>query len=377
MFAPRTLLVLALATLIATVAAAVTVATRPALVSVSPGTLAWPALADAVNDVTQIQTVGPEEATTLTRAGPDGGWVVVEAGGYPADLDIVRRALVGLADLRLVEPRTEDPARYARLGLADPVAVPPDTPAEDQAVAISVGTDAQDLGTLLIGGREPRPAATLAPRAYIRHRGEDRTWLAEGTVEVPGTTLGWLPQRILNIRPTRVRSVVVDGPDRAALEILREDWQAEDFAIVDLPPDRTVDRAFRVNNVATVLENLDLTDVRPASDLTAPTEPATATVTTYDGIEVTATVLPDPEDAGVDWLTFAVREIPPEEPTPLTNTGEPYFQPIETIRAEIAEIEARVTGWAYRVPRFKTERFQVTVEDITAAAADELGTPFR
>lgn len=375
MFSPRTLAILALAATLGLIALGVTVATRPALVTVSPGTLAWPAAADAINDVIQIQSSGPESATTIARAADGSGWVVVEAGGYPADGDVVRRALVGVADLRLVEPRTADPARHARLGLLDPMTVPAETPAEDQAVAIGLATETEDLGRLLIGGREPRPSATLAPRAYVRHADEDRTWLAEGSVDVPGTTLGWLPQRIMNIRPTRVWSVVVDGPDREALEIRRDDWQAEDFAIVDPPADRVVDRAFRVNNVATVLENLDLTDVRPAEDLPLPAAPETATIRTYDGITVTAIILPDPEEPGVDWLRFEAVESAPITPTPLTNTGEPYFQPIEAIRDEIATINDTVAGWAYRVPRFKTERFQVTVEDITAAADGEPAPP--
>lgn len=368
MFSPRTLLILALAAGLGLVALAVTVATRPALVTVSPGTLAWPAAADAINDVIQIQSAGPETATTIARAADGSGWMVVEAGGYPADPDVVRRALVGIADLRLVEPRTADPARHARLGLLDPMTAPTATPAEDRAVSIGLATADADLGRLLIGGRQPRPSATLAPRAYIRHAEEDRTWLAEGTVDVPGTTLGWLPQRIMDVRPTRVWSVTVDGPDRPALEIRRDDWQAEDFAIVDAPADRVVDRAFRVNNVATVLENLDLTDVRPAEDLPVPADPDRAVIRTYDGMTVTAIVVPDPADPAVDWLLFEAAESPPLTPTPLTNTGEPYFQPLEAIRDEIAALNDTVAGWAYRVPRFKTDRFQVTVEDITAGA---------
>ena len=49
-----------------------------------------------------------------------GHWVVVEKGNYPADEARMRRLLLGLADLTLVEPKTERPELFARLDLDDP-----------------------------------------------------------------------------------------------------------------------------------------------------------------------------------------------------------------------------------------------------------------
>src|SRR5579863_1090600 len=49
-----------------------------------------------------------------------GHWAVVEKGNYPAAPDKMRRLLLGLAELTLVEPKTTRPELFARLDLDDP-----------------------------------------------------------------------------------------------------------------------------------------------------------------------------------------------------------------------------------------------------------------
>ena len=56
---------------------------------------------------------------SISRRSTD-SWAVVEKGNYPAAQGKMRQLLLGLADLTLVEPKTERPELFARLDLDDP-----------------------------------------------------------------------------------------------------------------------------------------------------------------------------------------------------------------------------------------------------------------
>ena len=47
-------------------------------------------------------------------------WGLEDRGGYPVQVTKLRGMLTALTELRLVEPRTTDPAKFGRLGLEDP-----------------------------------------------------------------------------------------------------------------------------------------------------------------------------------------------------------------------------------------------------------------
>jgi len=369
MFSPRAILILLFIAGLSLLAMIIATLSRPAIVSVTPGTLAWPEAAAEINDIRQIQVVSGTESVTITRQGDANDWVVLEAGGYGADPGLVRRVLVGVAELRLTEARTAEPSLHGRLSLLDPrIGTDADAASGGQGLALTLGTDTQDLGTFILGQPIDRQPGQPVDALYVRFSGEDQSWLAEENLAVPGTVLGWLPQRIMSVRDSRVWSVEVTGPDRPLLEVRREDWQSDHFELTALPADRVLGQPFRVNNVATVLEDLDLTDVRPSDGLTIPAVADQAKITTYDGMIVTATLVPDPDNNNTRWVIFNAEIGPLLEPTPLTNTGAPFFQTPEEVATEIDTLNAAVEGWAFRLPRFKMDRLRVVVDDITDPA---------
>src|SRR5210317_1533468 len=78
-----------------------------------------PELEEKVNEIgwLQLTAAGGVTVATLERNGDL--WQVAEASGYRADWDAVRDLLSGLARSRVVEPKTDNPAYYERLGVED------------------------------------------------------------------------------------------------------------------------------------------------------------------------------------------------------------------------------------------------------------------
>ena len=81
------------------------------------GDLVLPGLEGALNTVTEIRlTKGDETHTTLKKSTSD--WMVGERE-YPADSGKVRKFLLDLGALNVVEEKTHTPANYPQLGVED------------------------------------------------------------------------------------------------------------------------------------------------------------------------------------------------------------------------------------------------------------------
>src|SRR5581483_3324686 len=89
-----------------------TVSTAP------PGERALPKLAANLGQIARFRINRGEMKANFEL--DDGRWVVVEKGGYPADAAKIHRMLSALADLTLIEPKTDRPELYSRLSLDDP-----------------------------------------------------------------------------------------------------------------------------------------------------------------------------------------------------------------------------------------------------------------
>ena len=115
----RGLILLAAATLALVVLAIVAIATGDRGVSrAAPGERAFPALAAKLGDVGSVGIKRNALSLTFVRDGDN--WLVAEKGNYPAAAGKVRQIVLALADLALVEPKTQQAEFYPRLDVEDP-----------------------------------------------------------------------------------------------------------------------------------------------------------------------------------------------------------------------------------------------------------------
>ena len=113
------LILLAAATLVLVVLAIFVLATGDRGVTrATPGERALPDLAAKLGDIASIGLSRSAFAVTFIREGD--GWFVAERGNYPANVSKVRQIALAMADLTLVEPKTQKADFYPRLETEDP-----------------------------------------------------------------------------------------------------------------------------------------------------------------------------------------------------------------------------------------------------------------
>src|SRR3954471_4381002 len=195
----RGFIVLLTATVIVVAAAIVVLAAGDRTASPAPsGERALPGLAAKLGDLAWVGlSRGP---TKIDFAAVNGSWAVVEKGNYPAAPGKLRQLLLGLADLTLIEPKTERPELFARLDLDDP--------ANGKSAQIRLNDrTGQTIAELIVGRRRADRLGSGSDAVYIRKPGTDRAWLARGPLDVSGEVVDWLDRRILDIPTTRIASV--------------------------------------------------------------------------------------------------------------------------------------------------------------------------
>ena len=267
---------------------------KPAPPPAEAGQPAFPGLAHVLPLATRIDIAAHGSSTTLIRAGTEEApaWGVAERAGYPVDAQKLRSLFANLGDLRLVEPRTADPALFARLGVVDPQAK------SATGIALRV-SDAHGhvLASLILGHRGVRPRPGMPDQLYLRRAGDASAWLAEGKLDVSPDPLGWVQHESLDIKADQIRGVEIHR-DNATINLHRQG----NGLVLDTPPPGKIDDV-RLIEVAQALEDITFVDVRQG-DLPGTPAGSVQFTTTADR---RVTILLSRDGAAV-WARFAVSD---------------------------------------------------------------------
>lgn len=299
------------------------------------GTPVLPGLAAELDAVTSLRLVGAGNQTLVTLTRGDGRWIVGEAG-YPADTVRVRRLLVALGELSVVEPKTEDPTRYAALAVED-VADP-----KAQSLRLELGGLSKPLA-LIVGH------AAAGRGAFVRVPGQRQALEARPALDVARAPRDWLARTIVDVAPARVQAVEIERSDAPPWRALKATREAAHFDVPGLPKGRELTSPGAADAAGNALGNLEFEEVRRAAPAVGQPRPQRAVVRCFDGLVVT---LEGRADGEARWLTLAASfdaELAARFP-PAAGQAAPGA---DQVRAEAERITATARGWEYRIPAYR------------------------
>ncbi len=351
---PRTFHVLAGVTAAVVIAAAFAVSTKLETTALTAGTEpAFPTLEQSVNDVTRIDVQTPEAAFSLTLK--DGVWGVDQKDGYPAAFEKVKSAIVGLANFKLIERKTSDPERYARLELE-----PAGGPEAKSKRLVLTADGGKMLADVTVGKKNPNLFGSVSAGSYIRRGDEKETWLVRGEIEIGEEPIDWMERQIVNYDSKLVRHVSVQGPDGARFAIARSAPSDENFSLQDIPEGRTMKAEDEADPLGNVMWRMMFDDVKAISGQTWPEKPWIAVYSLWEGVQVRIEVAQFDEDF---WGRFVAT---------VDETAEP--EKIEAARTTASEINARVEGWSFMLTAGDSEKLTSKMEDYLAEPGADKGS---
>lgn len=341
----RNLLLLAVATVIAVMASviAVSVQERGVRARFTPEQM-YPGLETRLDQVGKIVYMLPRgmrdpDKVTIKR-NADNKWVVEERKDYPADPALVQKALIGVSELQLYQPRTARKEWHRSLGLVEPENI-------GKAVRIEFyDRDGKKVVSLLAG---KVPEQTIDARGegmiYVRRDGEDQTWLARGRLPLLQTAQDWLDQTFLGVKRDEIARVTLWAGTDHPVVLSRLSKDENDFSIENIPAGRTTRGAPIVNGAATSIVDLAFDDAVPAASFNFPDTSPKAVFETFDGMRITLTIT---GGGGALWTKVEVAAADGSK---------------EEKRA--AEINARVSPWAYKLPQAAGGQLTQTMDLLT------------
>jgi hypothetical protein len=357
------------------------------------GDLLFPQLLSIVNEVHEFVVETNDQTVTLVR-GPD-AWGVKEKAGYRADVEKVKQAIIGLAELRILEPKTRNPELYDRLGVQD-------TDQEGSpSKAVTVKTpDIPEAALVIVGNQRPAKGNPRMSEIYVRRPGDPQTWLVTGNLPLEHVPEEWLDKEIVAIPAKRVHRATVTHPEGDTLLLFKDKPDELDFQLDSVPPGFKVASQFAVNNVVGTLAQLELEDVKKKEDTNFEHQPGvSAVLETFDGLRlrvhtaqegdkifakisaefdpalvVSPEADPDSEKEDTaqpsasgqdDTAPESTEEKPLAEHQSMPSPGDdPVVKNPEEVQKEVEELTQRVQGWAYELPAFRVENFSKVKDDL-------------
>lgn len=299
----------------------------------------FPGLEGKAEAVALIEVESRSGAFTVRRDAA-GKWTIPEKGNYRADFNEIRRAVLGIASLKLVEQRTARADWQDRLGLKLP---------KDGGTGTRMtlkDEKGETLATLVAGLPVEGASAGERNAIYVRRPDEAQTWVARGTFEAVTDVARWLDKSFIDFSRDRIRSVSMKPFQGPSYTVARSTPETANFALVErLPSGRSLRSPEEPNGVGNALIGIGFTDVVPQGEIDF-SKAARASFQTFDGMALNVMIAERDKDF---WIAFDAVEIPASGPAAAGKDA--ALKP--NIPAEVAELNAMAKGRAFKVARFK------------------------
>jgi hypothetical protein len=291
------------------------------------GDLVLPGLEKALNTITEVRlTKGDETHTTLKKGATD--WVVGERD-YPADTGKVRKLLLDLGSLNVVEEKTRNPANYPQLGVEDT------TSGKAAGTRVALVTPAK-VFEIIIG----KPSS--AKSGFVRLPTQPQALLAAPSITVDADPKRWLDNTLIDLKQERVKEVEQKPSEGPGFKASRDKKEQSDFAVSNIPKGRELSSPAAADSIAGSLGELTLDDVHKGS---APGDAkiSHAIFRTFDGLEVDVA---GRKDGAHDLITITAHSTAKE-------TAD-----------EAQKLTAQFQGWEYEIPSYKYDVIYTSLDSL-------------
>lgn len=278
-------------------------------------------LPDVGNQIEQLRRIeiyaGSNDAVVSLRQ-QESHWRVEQLDGYPAKLAQLAGLVRELSQARLLEPRTADVLRHARLHVDDP--------RQPGAAGVLVQLhDASGVTDQLVIGQRSEFGTV------VRRLAEDQAWLVDQPLSVPTDPMAWVDDLILNLPSRDVDEIRFSaGAERYSLQ--RN--PARQWELSPLPEGREPLAQTSLARVSEALSGLRAREIaRLAQGEQAPAVLAEVVFVYSDATQLAVKRL---HLGDTDWVAFEV--IPSSSQAPL---------------ADWQEMAERLSPWRFRLPGYK------------------------
>ena len=258
----------------------------------------------------------------------DAGWQD-EISGYRADAILAASTIAMLTSAQLVEAKTTRPEHYEKIGVES---IHRETA---KGLEVTLSDSTQGLSQSILFGD------FTSTGQYVRLSNETQAWLIGMSIDLPIDNIEWLDRELLDISAEKLLSIRIIHPDMSEILLSKNTLKSGGFRMTGLNMDAVAKH--NGNRIAGILSGLIMESVRAESAITLPdTAAVRGEFHTRSGIIIYTHAWQSEE--GI-LFTFDAGYAPTEDIID------------SKAQAQAAGIAARLNGWVYTLPSFKTAQF--------------------
>lgn len=303
--------------------------------------LLFPELFRQLSDVDTIRVKSSQDEFSLYRQGED--WFVKEYWDFPADFNLVKRALIDIAEAKIIERKTDKIEQHVLLGIEG---------AEDggESIQITMLQGEKAVAGLLLGRERELGQTGGARQFYVRRTDEERSWLAEGYLNINPLMLNWIQTEVINIARERIAQVDIIQPTGETATIIslgKKDKFGTPEAL-----SKTIFKYEQLGyDIAGSLFQLKMEDVMPKSDFSrGEAEVVTAQFLTFDGLKVITETSFNVDDGFYYSTLRAEHSVAGDAPKDIQQMD--VIKTAEQVEQEITALNKKFESWVYRFSGF-------------------------
>ena len=321
----------------------------------------YPGLLDHLNEVTKLEIKSKDQTTVLKKAGE--GWNVESRDGYPALVPNMKRLLFELANLTVIDAKTDQPDKYPKLGVEG-------LEKPDSASLQITASDAGDKPVVaLIVGKKRESKVKGDSAHYVRRVGEARAYLVKGDLAVSAKPNDWLNTELLNLALDRVRRVTLNPYQGTPLVVTKAKRSDQFFKLENVPQGFEARAPTMVSSVGGLLQDVRFETVLKADNNVAQVPRVIAEVQTWDGLVATIEELDHPDHVYTRFsFAFNPDLVVAEPAAPANADGTPAAaassETKTDVAAEATKLNELVKGWIFGLPDYKTRLIEKKMEDL-------------
>lgn len=324
-----------------------------------------------LSTIAAIEVNDKDNHVRLNRLEED-EWGLDSRHNYPIDGERLRRGVLALAGLKVIDRMTENPDKYERLGVGNPP--------ENGSVTL-YGRGEKKIAEVILGNqRESANPSGFggAQGQFLREADDPAVYLSDKPVSIDTNPTGWLQREVIKLPQNQLNRVEIyrDGASSESLVLTRVD--ALPFSLLTPVPAGMIEDTAKFRQITNALGSVSLQDVMSADEATSIGFDCVFRATQKNGVVVEATT---GELDGKHYLKLwadyneSANWALSDQITSDTQTAQLMPEPQEACE----EIQQRHGPWVYEVSQYIADNLRRGISDITkdpkAEAAEQQQMP--
>lgn len=323
----------------------------------------YPDLKAQIGKVTGIRIYGSENELKVELVRGEKGWTVTERSHYPAAGEKVRQLVLDLAEAKLLEEKTSDPAKYSMLDVQDVTAT--------NAPGVRVELAGVEDVDVILG----KNAGALNSR-YVRKSSNKTSWLVDRSLDAPSEPKEWLDPEVLDIASDRIQSARIEIQGKQPYTASKAARSAANFTVAELKKGQALISETVANSVGAALSRVTLDDVAAYSEWQDKKPQAKATYATFDGLKLELIGWTEGEARRIHvsaaYDESLAKQFAPTEKTEKSEqaeqsdknaTAEKHGKAVDA-KVDADKIQSRLQSWVLQIPQYKYDAIFQPLEDM-------------